>query len=126
MNEHDAMEVVNGAVANTLSAQAIFFTVLSAYLAVAYTIGNKLTKYQVAFVNMLFLIAFFNLTANQLTLMESTIYYVQLAIEARGAIEASISGVSPKMNMLMFFSIRFLMLVGAILFMWQVRHPKTE
>ena len=126
MNEHDAMEVLNGVVANTLSAQAIFFTVLTAYLAVAYTVGNKLTKYQVAFVNLLFLIAYFNLTANQFTLLESATYYVQLVVEARAAIEDPISGVPSKVNMLMFFSIRLLMLVGATLFMWQVRHPKTE
>lgn len=40
MNKYEAAEVLNGVVNNALGAQAVFFTALSAYLAVAFTVGK--------------------------------------------------------------------------------------
>ena len=123
MNEADAAEVLNGVIANALSAQAIFFTALSAYLAVAYAVGAKLTKYQVAFVNAIFFLVFLNMTISQLGLVQSTTYYVDIIQEARATNQRILSA---QANRAIFLTIRALMFLGAVLFMWQVRHPKTE
>ena len=123
MNEAGAAEVLNGVIANTLSSQAIFFTVLSAYLVVAYTAGAKLTKYQVTFVNLIFFLVFLNMSIGQLGLVQSTTYYVDIIQEARGASERVLTA---QANRVIFVTLRALMLLGALLFMWQVRHPKME
>ena len=99
MNEADAMEVLNGVVANALSAQTIFFTALSAYMAVAYTVGKKLTRYQVTFVNTVFIVIFLNMSGNQLGLLQAATYYVQIVEQARAAVVDPIGGVPAKLNM---------------------------
>jgi uncharacterized membrane protein YedE/YeeE len=123
MTEADAAEVLNGIIANVISSQAVFFTVLSAYLVVAYTAGAKLTRYQVSFVNLLFLLVFLNLSIGQLGLVQTTTHYVDMIQEARGTNERLLSA---QTNRVIFVTIRALMYFGAVLFMWQVRHPKTE
>ena len=123
MNEVDAAEILNGVIGNALSAQAIFFTALSAYLVIAYSFGAKLTKYQVAYVNFIFLLVFLNMSVSQFGLIESTTHYVDIIQAARGTDERIISAQG---NRLVFVAIRGLMLLGAVLFMWQVRHPRAD
>jgi hypothetical protein len=126
MNEYEAAEILNGVVANTLSAQAMFFTALSAYLAVAYSVGKQLSRYQVLFVNVLFILIFVNQSANQYGLFQAAVHYVDVVETARSSAIDPIPNISRNVNALMFLSIRSLLLLGALLFMWSVRHPKSE
>ena len=126
MNEYEAAEVLNGVVANALSAQAMFFTALSAYLAVAYAVGKNLTKYQVVFVNVVFILVFLNQTANQFQLFQAATHYVGVVTEARLSEIDPISNIPTNVNALLFAAIRSLLLLGSLLFMWSVRHPRQE
>jgi len=126
MTEYEAAEVLNGVVANSLSAQAIFFTALSAYLAVAYTVGRQLTRYQVIFVNMVFLLMFLNMTVNQYGLFQGATHYVQVVEGTRAGELDPIPNVPESANVAMFLVIRLLLLLGALTFMWSVRHPNKE
>ena len=51
MTEYEIVDVINNATSNMIAAQALFITVVSAYVVVAYTVGKDLTLYQVSFVN---------------------------------------------------------------------------
>jgi hypothetical protein len=126
MSEYEAAEILNAIVANSLSAQAIFFTALSAYLAVAYTVGRQLTRYQVIFVNVVFLLMFLNMTVNQYGLFQGVTYYVRVVEAARAGDVDPIPNVPAIANKAMFLSIRSMLLLGALTFMWSVRHPKRE
>jgi hypothetical protein len=126
MNEYEAAEVLNGVVANTFSAQAIFFTALSAYLAVAYAVGKQLTRYQVIFINVVFLLIFLNMSVNQYGLFQAATYYVQVVEGARTGDIDPVPNIPNSVNALMFLSIRLMLLLGALTFMWSVRHPKHE
>ena len=53
MTEAEMLEIVQSMWGNYLSTMSIFISVISAYLIVAYLAGDKLTKAQVALVNVL-------------------------------------------------------------------------
>lgn len=126
MSEYEAAEVLNGIVGNTLSAQAIFFTALSAYLAVAFTVGKQLTKYQVIFVNIIFILMFMNMTANQYGLLHGSTYYIQVVEGARAGDTDPIPNMPENVNAVMFLILRSMLFIGALTFMWNIRHPKAE
>ena len=44
MNEYELVDVLRGMASNSMAAQALFFTALSAYLFVTYAIGKKLWR----------------------------------------------------------------------------------
>ena len=99
--------------------------VLTGYLLIAYFIGAKLTVFQVTFVNSVFLLSrFATFLALQGTVqrnahwnkriqeIDASIPFGVLSDTGRGSLTA----------WALFCAITF----GALLFMWQVRHPKTE
>ncbi len=56
MNEYQIVDVLNNVTSNMLAAQALFISIVSAYLVVAYSVGRDLTFYQVSFVNVGFIL----------------------------------------------------------------------
>ncbi len=126
MNEYEAAEVLNGIVGNALSAQAIFFTALSAYLAVAFTVGKQLTRYQVIFVNIVFILMFINMTVNQYSLLHGSTYYIQVVEGARAGDTDPIPNMPKNVNAATFLILRSMLFMGALTFMWNIRHPKAE
>ena len=58
MTEYEIADLLNGVNSNIVAGQAIFLTVLSAYLVVAYSVGKALTTYQVSFINFVFKLNF--------------------------------------------------------------------
>lgn len=55
MTEYELMDLAESINGNSITATGVFFSILTAYLLVAYFAGTKLTKYQVAFINVVFL-----------------------------------------------------------------------
>jgi hypothetical protein len=126
MNEYEAAEILNGVVANAISAQAIFFTALSAYLAVAYTVGKHLSKFQVLFVNLVFILVFVSQTANQFQLFSAATHYVSVVEAMRIGVIDPVANIPTDVNLLSFTFIRSLLLLGSLLFMRSMRQAKTE
>jgi hypothetical protein len=99
----------------------LYITITSGYLIVAYLIGDKLTKTQVAIVNTLYIVM------SSITAYGTTIWIVrgayfslqQSAIEV-GMVHATY--IAPAMiGVFMIGGI-----VACLKFMWDVRHPKAE
>ena len=126
MNEYEAAEVLNGVINNALGAQAVFFTALSAYLAVAFTVGKQLSKFQVVFVNTVFLLLYVNMSLTQHSLFQASTYYIQVVDAVRSGTVDPVPNISEVTQTFTFLAIRSLLLLGALSFMWSVRHPKTE
>ena len=122
MTEYELFDLMNGLGSNIIQGQAVFLTVLTAYLVVAYTVGANLTRYQVSFINFTFII--FAIVGIQAQL------YNMDQIYAWGADIRKLQGVtsSPgeQASRWLFISIRILMNLGALIFMWQVRRSKAE
>ncbi len=57
MTLYEVGDLINSTSSNIIAGQAVFLTVITGYLIVAYTVGSSLTKYQVGFINLAFLVA---------------------------------------------------------------------
>ena len=124
MAEYEIFDLINGVNSNVLAGQAIFLTTLSAYLVVAYSVGKSLTTYQVGFINLVFLLMMFVGFHAQVAQL-GLVYGLS---EQLAAIThyADGPGTTGEVVRIVFTSIRIVLVFGAVVFMWQVRHPKTE
>lgn len=123
MSEYELNDAIQAIASNLIAGEALFLTVLSAYAVIAYTAGNRLNTYQITFVNFVFLgFVFTNLGA--LYGMTIQVYeYGDQLISLRGEnhVQQKV-GEGVRWTM---FATRSLMSLGALAFMWQVRHSKT-
>ena len=124
MTLYEVGDLLNSTSSNIIAAQAVFFTIITAYLVVAYSVGKSLTTYQVAFINLAFLVA----TA---TGVMGVVANVSLIAEynsvRRGLIEEQrVPEVLDTAWVITFTAVRVVLILGALVFMWQVRHPRTK
>ena len=118
---NDAIQAISN---NLIAGEALFITAVSAYAIVAYTSGTKLNTYQIAFVNFVF-IGFVLTNLSALYIMSEQVYHYGsriLELGERPEIDEPVGG---GIRWLMFV-VRALMAIGALAFMWQIRHPKIE
>ncbi|TDG14188.1 hypothetical protein E2F43_11995 [Seongchinamella unica] len=124
MTEYEIVDVINNATSNMIAAQALFITVVSAYVVVAYTVGKDLTLYQVSFVNFGLLLFVFISVQSALGLTGIISLHIDKLIEYRGIGESEAASMAVMKVFLV--GVRAILIIGAFIFMWQVRHPKTE
>ena len=122
MDLYEIGDLINSSSSNIIAGQAVFISIISGYLIVAYTVGKKLTKYQVSFINLVFVIS--NITGFIGLMAQSNLVweYAELRASLNGGQEFN-SAISESWRIL-FSGVRILLVVGALVFMWQVRHPK--
>jgi len=124
MPEYEILDLINGVNSNIMAGQAIFLTTLSAYLLVAYSVGKSLTTYQVGFINLTFLLMMyvgFYAQVAQLGIVFDL--HERLALIAPSAKSSGATGDAVRV---IFAALRLVLVSGSVLFMWQIRHPKTE
>ena len=122
MDEAELMELTQALWANYLSTMALFVSIISAYLIVAYIAGRKLTRPQVVLVNILmgaftsFGIA--GMYAFSLTGTEAMLLAFEMSTQRKT------HGLTflPVTTLIVFPAI----VLGCYKFMWDIRHPKTE
>ena len=124
MTEYEIADVLNGVQNNIIAGQAVFLSTLSAYLLVAYSVGKSLTTYQIGFINFAFILMMFVGFSTQLAQLAAAFSYAdQLAI-IRDGMERI--GTDDQVVRVVFSGIRLVLVLGALVFMWQVRHPRQE
>lgn len=124
MTEYQLLEVLNGMNSNSMAVQALFFTALSAYLFVAYAIGEKLSTFQVTFISVVFLLIAFLGGYTLSTIMIQTVDYSAQLDQVRGGAFVRLDSGAESLIFVVIMT-RLLMAVGALIFMWSIRHPKT-
>ena len=125
MTLYEVGDLINSTNSNIIAAQAIFFTIITAYLIVAYSVGRSLSTYQVAFINLAFLFA----TATGIMGLVANIAFIgeygairQSLIDRSEIIPEALDGAW----IITFIGVRAMLILGALTFMWTVRHSKTE
>ena len=121
----ELMDMAQGDANIALALSDAGLSTLTGYLLIAYFIGSKLTLFQVTFVNVVFLLTrgvnFLSLQGmiernqhwnSKIRDLDPSIPFGILADTNRGTLSSWV----------IFIAITG----GALLFMWQVRHPKTE
>jgi hypothetical protein len=122
MTEFEAFEALRIEAAFALSVGEQSITLLSGYLLIAFFIGSKLTFFQASFVNVVFSMMYLS---SSLAIIGSmpVVYHLADRLNATGSeIPLNASGANPAISI----TITSLMYLGAMYFMWSVRHPKAE
>ena len=125
MNEYELYEIVVGFTGNLeQSTLAVLISLLSAYLVLAYAVGTKLTRFQVLFISICFTVVYIGV-------LQAQMFYLDETLQLAGRLEAireqsSIAEGTGGVSMVIFVAIRILFLLGALYFMWNVRHTETE
>ena len=99
---------------------------VTAYLVVAYTVGQKLTRYQVAVVNIVFVLSMLNSLAGGATTLELLTEQLSAKLRTDGIVDDTYGMVRTQITSVVYVAIRLIFLTACLGFMWQVRHPKTE
>ena len=119
MTEAELMAVAHGYRDNAISLTAIYLSVVTAYLFVAYTAGKNLTFSQVLIINAFFVVVGVFLIAAQFSLM------ISAQEAAKIAREISTWQASPYLPYLSHvLQVFFLLFIPVCLkFMWDIRRP---
>ncbi len=125
MDIYQISDLMNGMSSNLTQQNAVFITVLTAYLVVVYSVGKNLTRYQVTFISTTFSLLTLLGTSGQLRNLEVITEWAEQAVALKSD-EAAVSDVQVAISMWLFMGTRVALILGALVFMWQVRHPKTE
>ena len=124
MSEYELYEIVVGFTGNLEQSMAVLISLLSAYLVLAYAIGAKLTRFQVLYISICFTVAYIGVLQAQIFYLDETLQLAERLEAIRK--QSSIAEGTGELSIAMFITIRILFLLGAIYFMWNVRHTKTE
>jgi len=121
------MELYTSASANGLTAQATLLTLVSGYTVVAYVVGKKLTTLQISLANLVYIGGSTStLVSNYVSVLEALNAKAQAA-----ALEPNLSSwATASQNFsgpaFLVALLNGLFIAASLIFMWQVRHPKTE
>ena len=124
MTEYEIVDLIRSGVANMLTQNGIYFAQLSSYLLVAYLVGAKLSTFQVSFLNFVLIIMTATGMSGFMALLHSNFELRDRLIEMGSAQITTPEDISTAASYT-FVGFRVLILVGAISFMWRIRHPKT-
>ncbi len=122
MTEVEAFELALMAKANAVQTFTVYITFTFAYLAAAYFVGKKLTRFQSLAASGLYMFAAMSAVINH----QSDVEFLGIALDHTGSLQPRELFSSSE-----FWSvyIGILSVIGIIIglyFMWSVRHPKTE
>lgn len=124
MTEYELWDLMATYSSNLIQGQALFITIFTAYVVVAYAAGKQLTRFQAAFATISFVL--FAVLATQ-----GSGYTLELTFSAADKLSVLSDNEELRdqsarvMGKFLFYGVRILLLTGALFFMWQVRHPKT-
>lgn len=121
MTEYEAWEVLNGLVANLMQQQALFVGAFTAYVVAAHLVGRTLTTFQVSFISTVFILLSVLGVRSQLWFMSNIDF---ISNELSGI--ARTSGEGGWFIAWGFVLVRFFLILGALFYMWQIRHPKNK
>ena len=125
MDPSDWLEFAQGAMSNAAAFFAIFWTLVSGYLFIAYSIGEKLLKGHVIFINLLFLASTSMSSLASLTASRNGL----LAMRQAAASIDEMTALSPNQaNAVTSIAVvvNFAVILGCLKFMWDMRHPKDH
>ena len=122
MTEAELWELILTSQSNGHAMSAIFYSLVFGYLVVAYMAGAKLLRSQVVIVNSLFLMTTLgNMTSTHAAFNRAAFLLDFTSPEYIPPTAASIQ-YGPLGTVLMYL----IVIVACLVFMWQIRHPKSK
>ena len=120
MSEYELADLAASNIANMYVDVAAFFTLISAYIVMSYLTGDKITRFQAWFINITFMgLATINFLS-MVSLLKSQKQLSELLRSANSALD-QVSQFS-QATVYAYIAFRLLVVIGCLVFMWQVRH----
>ena len=110
---------------NSLTGFAILFSLMSGYMVVAYTVGRTLSRNQVLLASSIYTVGCLLMVFSNFSHVRDAIVGRQQAALIAQEIPMGV-GLSPVTWASVILVIHRSFLIGSLIFMWQVRHSKTE
>lgn len=122
MTEYELIDLIFSAVNGAATVNVFIFTIISAYLVMAWLVGDKLTTAQVTMMNLLYLctapMMIWGWLGRYLAALELQNALLMLNPEVPSGISLYVIIGTP--------TVWSLLILGSVMFMWDIRHPKKE
>jgi len=125
MTEYEMMDVIVSRFSTMTDQAALYFALVSGYLIAAFVIGARLTRLQVFVVNSLFIMWTVGLLIGWTTALEATLD-LDAAIRRLDSPTVGSNMDSAAASAYLFSFVQAIGIITSLVFMWSVRHPKTE
>ena len=126
MTEYELGELLHNNYDGLWQSAQMYFTLVSAYIVVAYLVGQKLTRVQIGIITGLYLVWVIGITqahystSVQMIQVSDSLLAIGSDILPRAVRDQTRAGVYS------FALVQVLGIIASLYFMWSVRHPKTE
>jgi hypothetical protein len=124
MTEYEMGEMMHNQMGQMWQAGQMYFTLVSAYLAVSYLVGGNLTKAQASVISILYLVWVAAVVSGQI-IAGLSLVYIEVALDEINSIALPF-GTRTLLNMYLFMFVQIAGVLASLWFMWSVRHPKSE
>lgn len=128
MGESELYEAILGTMDYSMVTGQYLMTMLTGYLLIAFFVGDRLTFFQVSFVNAVFVVMYLAAAWSLRNAIERVGYFVVQLEESGSEIPVTrtmaLSGADGGGELSIVISSA--LVVGCLFFMWSVRHPKKE
>ncbi len=122
MTEYELIDLIFSAVNGAATVNVFIFTIISAYLVMAWLVGDRLTTAQVTMMNLLYLctapMMIWGWLGRYLAALELQNALLMLNPEVPSGISLYVIIGTP--------TVWCLLILGSVKFMWDIRHPKKE
>lgn len=123
MTEYEMGEMMHSQMGQMWQAGQMYFTLVSAYLAVSYLVGGNLTKAQASVISILYLVWVAAVISGQI-IAGFSLVHIEIALDEVNSIILPF-GTRTLLNMYLFMFVQIAGVLASLWFMWSVRHPKT-
>jgi hypothetical protein len=124
MTEYELGEILHSNYAGLWQGAQMYFTLVSAYLVVAYLVGAKLSSGQNAVVTALYIVWVAGVTQWQYTTSTQTLGIIDELLSIESVILPSPAESEVQVVLYGFLVVQVLGILASLWFMWKVRHPK--
>ena len=126
MTEFELGEILHNNYDGLWQGAQMYFTLVSAYLVVAYLIGDKLTRGQNTIVTGLYVVWVAGVILGQYSTSAQMMIVSQELLSIGSKILPDAIRNPTQVGVYSFLVVQFLGVVASLYFMWTVRHPRTE
>jgi hypothetical protein len=125
MTEYEMTDIIMSRYAQMTEQASLYFALVSGYLITAYVVGSRLTRLQVTVINTLYCLWTVGILGGYINTVNDTIELEQVirsmwATTTAGNISDSTSAAYS------FAIVQTIGIIASLVFMWSVRHPRTE
>ena len=127
MTEYEMAELLHNNYGTLWETSQMYFTLVSAYLVVAYLVGSRLSRGQYVIINFLYLFWVAGVIQTQFFTGIGTLRIARILASGEGVVIGQFgTGAAMKFGIYSFTIVMVCGVFASLYFMWNVRHPKTE